>query len=92
MFKLLRLKSSRLLRSYRRRPPTRVQKCSQCKQVGHNSQSKSCPGRVLAQVEVATDYEDHVTAEVFQDGDQEALDDSLFDVDDLLGGSGDELF
>ena len=56
------------------------------------SETSSWPGRVLAQVEVATDHEDHVTAEVSQDGDQEGLDDSLFDVDDLLGGSGDELF
>ena len=83
MFKLLRLKSSRLLRSYRGRPPTRIQKCSRCRQVGHNALSKSCPGRVLAPGEAKA---------VPQDGDRGVLDDSFFDFDDLLGESGDELF
>ena len=93
VFKLLRLKSSRLLRSYRRRPPTRIQKCSRCKQVGHNALSKSCPGRVLAPGVAEADQVDDATAEdVPQDGDQGVLDNSLFDFDDLLGESGDELF
>ena len=41
--KLLRLKSSRTLRQYREKPPTRLQRCSWCKQVGHNATNKSCP-------------------------------------------------
>ena len=42
VFKLLRLKSSRILRQYRKRPPTRKQHCSRCKKVGHNATSKRC--------------------------------------------------
>ena len=42
VFKLLRLKSNRLLRSYRKKPPTRVQRCSRCHRVGHNALSKLC--------------------------------------------------
>ena len=99
VFKLLRLKSSRLLRSYRRRPPTRIQKCSRCKQVGHNALSKSCPGRVIAQVEggvVQALQEDEVGAEALQGGAPEdggvALDDTVFDLEDLLGESEEELY
>ena len=40
VFQLLRLKSNRLLRSYRKKPPTRVQRCSCCHRVGHNALSK----------------------------------------------------
>ena len=68
-------------------------KCSRCKQVGHNALSKSCPGRVLAPGVAEADQVDDATAEdVPQDGDQGVLDNSLFDFDDLLGESGDELF
>lgn len=33
---------SRLLRSYRRKPPTRLQCCSRCHKIGHNARSKLC--------------------------------------------------
>ena len=42
VMKLLRLKSSRLLRHYRRKPPTRLQYCSRCKKSGHNASNKVC--------------------------------------------------
>ena len=45
VFKLLRLKSSRKLRFYRRKPPLRVQKCSRCHKIGHNSKNKLCLAR-----------------------------------------------
>ena len=47
----MRLKSSRLLRSYRKQPPTRVQCCSRCKQVGHNAKSKACPALIPVEAE-----------------------------------------
>ena len=48
--------------------------------------------QVQAPVEAQADQLDDATADVPQDRDQEVLDDSLFDVDDLFGESGDELF
>ena len=42
VFKLLRLKSNRLLRNYRKKPPTRIQRCSRCHRVGHNAMNKLC--------------------------------------------------
>ena len=48
--------------------------------------------QVQAPVEAQSDQIDDATADVPQDRDQGVLDDSLFDVDDLLGESGDELF
>ena len=47
VFKLLRLKSSRLLRKYRRRPATRLQRCSRCHKVGHNASSKACQAALI---------------------------------------------
>jgi hypothetical protein len=104
VFKLLRLKSSRLLRSYRRKPPTRVQRCSLCKRTGHNALSKSCPARAPAQDEDAEEQaaqEDgvpgpaegavpQVVQEAEGDRGDTGLDDSVLDVEDLLGNSSDE--
>ena len=42
-----------LLRSYRKQPPTRVQRCSRCSRMGHNALSKSCPARIPVPVEDA---------------------------------------
>ena len=45
VFKLLRLKSNRTLRKYKIRS-NRIQRCSKCNQIGHNSTNKTCPSNV----------------------------------------------
>ena len=49
VFKLLRLKSSRLLRKYRRKPSSRVQHCSRCHRQGHNATNKLCAAGINEQ-------------------------------------------
>ena len=106
VFKLLRLKSSRLLRTYRRKPATRLQKCSCCGRIGHNSRSKMCPAKLLPDTEVEQDDQD-VGDEggvggrnddendiIEAGGSREGveLDDSMVNIEDLLGDSDEELF
>ena len=103
VFKLLRLKSSRLLREYRRKPPARVQRCSRCHKIGHNAKNKACSaGIIIPDMEVG----DAPNIEIFGEGaglndttgtelvtSEEAgqsEDDSVVDIDDLLDG--DDLF
>ena len=61
VFKLLRLKSNRLLRSYRKKPPTRVQRCSSCHRVGHNALSKLCSAGLIQE----GDHVEDVHGDVF---------------------------
>ena len=61
VFKLLRLKSNRLLRSYRKKPPTRVQRCSRCHRVGHNALSKLCSAGLIQE----GDHVEDVHGDVF---------------------------
>ena len=46
VFKLLRLRGSRILRRYQIKE-TRSQRCSVCKEPGHNMLSKECRGYVI---------------------------------------------
>ena len=45
--KLLRLKSSRNLRSFRMKSASRVQPCSRCHRKGHNAMSKICAAGLI---------------------------------------------
>ena len=106
VFKLLRLKSSRSLRQYRRRPSTRVQRCSRCKQVGHNATSKRCLWLQVNPVDDSAVEDMAVDDRAVEDADvnsnQEAddvPDENVNEVslnastlDDLLESSDDELF
>ena len=65
VFKLLRLKSSRLLREYRRKPPARVQRYSRCHKIGHNAKNKACSaGIIIPDMEVG----DAPNIEIFGEG------------------------
>ena len=106
VFKLLRLKSSRKLRQYRRKPPTRLQRCSRCKQFGHNASNKGCQRLLEGQAEGdliqdENDNERDMVGAGDEDerdgvaaGDEGSVDDVLDEsnLDDLLGDSEDELF
>ena len=101
VFKLLRLKSSRSLRKYRRSPATRIQRCSRCKQIGHTATSKRCVcmavgGQALHvqdnPVEDAAFEDDEVLDETFVVQDENDVSLNVFNLDDLLNSSNDELF
>jgi hypothetical protein len=64
VFKLLRLKSNRLLRNYRKKPTTRVQRCSRCHRVGHNAMNKLCS----AGLNVTDDHGEGVQEEAVHGG------------------------
>ena len=90
---MLRLKSNRMLRNYKTNTK-RLQRCSKCKQIGHNSSNKRCPSNVdlsdmVEDDEVeddrATGEEDDLTESVFAD------EDDNFNIDELLY-SDEELF
>ena len=108
VFKLLRLKSSRLLRNYRRKPTSRVQHCTRCNRVGHNAKNKLClagtnvggdqvEGGVQGHQEEAGVHGDQGGAgaqeqQVIVDDHDVSVSDSLADLEDLLDGSGDDLY
>ena len=101
VFKLLRLKSSRSLRKYRRRPATRIQRCSRCKQIGHNATSKRCVwmaggGQALHvqdnPVEDAAIQDAEVLDDTFVVQDEIDVSLNVSNLDDLLNSSDDELF
>ena len=96
VFKLLRLKSNRTLRNFKARTTKRVQRCSKCKKVGHNSKNKMCPANVdltdMIEDEAAEDHMDILEAQPDGREGQDARDDETFaSVEDLLN-SDDELF
>ena len=46
VFKLLRLKSRRTPRNYNAKIKKRIQRCSNCKKIGHNRNNKNCSANV----------------------------------------------
>ena len=103
VFKLLRLKSSRLLRSYRRKPATRVQKCTSCGRMGHNSRSKMCPAKLPVEAAGPAQVDEGDVGRHEEVGDhdhgggddEESQDDgneSVLNLEDLLRDSDDDLF
>ena len=103
VFKLLRLKSSRQLRKFRRKPAVRKQHCSRCHKVGHNSLNKLCAAEAAREITgdiageevegvgvgVADLLDENIVAGLSLD---DTVDDSVVDPDDLLGDSDDDLY
>ena len=95
VFKLLRLKSNRTLRKFQSREK-RLQKCSKCKNTGHNSLNKNCPVNIdlSEMVEDAVEDQMDITVTGEQDEFEENVDqgeEDLADIDELLF-SDDDLF
>ena len=65
----------------------RIQRCSKCKQIGHNSSNKMCPSNVDLSdfIEDAEDEEGDTSADETMESEE------VVDIDDLLY-SDDELF
>ena len=94
VFKLLRLKSNRTLRMYMI-GTKRVQRCSKCKNTGHNSSSIKCPVNVDLSDLIEEDAEEEMAQEdVNQDVEDVNQDTSIEDFANLeeLLESDDELF
>ena len=90
MFKLLRLKSSRILRNYKIKSK-RIQRCSRCKQIGHNSKNKRCPS-IVDLSDMVEDGEVEGTMGSDEESESEFNEEEDFvDIDDLLN-SDEELF
>ena len=83
-FKLLRIKSNRLLRNFKMKTK-RMQRCSKCKQVGHNASNKRCPSNVdlSGMIEDGEAEEDmnteETSADEYSDNEEETV-----NIDDLL--------
>ena len=102
VFKLLRLRSNRVLRDFKTKTK-RVQKCSKCKQPGHNSSNKRCPANVdlsemVEDVQAEDDQAGVVRGGVGEDGDamntgntDSVNEEDFVDIEDLLS-SDEELF
>ena len=95
------MKSNRLLRSYRKKPPTRVQHCSRCYRVGHNALSKLCSSGLTQQGDQGEGAHGKAAHGEFAHGEgigdalavEAALDESREEyIDDLLNDSDNELY
>ena len=93
VFKLLRLKSNRVLRKYKVRAK-RIQRCSKCKSRKHNASSRKCPANVDLTDMIDDTSEDEIVESTDDTADEETADDEEFsdtNIDDLLD-SDEDLF
>ena len=91
VFKLLRLKSNRLLRKFQSRHK-RVQRCSKCKTLGHNSTNKGCPAKIdLSDMIEDGDGEEMATSDTELEFDilENTADEDLANIDELLDSDDD---
>ena len=90
VFKLLRLKSNRTLRKYKIRSK-RIQRCSKCNQIGHNSTNKNCPSNVDLSDMIEDLVDESVdTLEGVDMNDNAEVLEELANIDDLLESDSDE--
>ena len=84
------MKSNRTLRKYKIRSK-RIQRCSKCNQIGHNSTNKNCPSNVDLSDMIEDLVDESVdTLEGVDMNDNAEVLEELANIDDLLESDSDE--